>query len=300
MGCLRIGCLGLGGCSIVGMGLVIFSGQPKLRDTSISPDGKYVVLVSAFPRLLAMPGGGSDASGKMTLTDVSGQELNSRNIDMVQNAAVSWSPGSVDVGTMPETWNLPPIKNINILLFSAAYTGKELEFKRLLTQGANVQFITTSGQSLLHAAVIGKNDAIVQQILQQNVAIDAIDTSGQTALHLGAGQSEAIVNRLVDSGAKLNILDRRGRTALAIAAAHGHRSNMQALIDRGADINLTNSYESPLWAVISNVKSSPAKLALVQLLLDRGAKVTPALLNGAMAHGDSQVIELLKRHGAVD
>ncbi len=297
MGCLRIGCFGLGGCTIAIVGLLIFTGQPELRDTSISPDGKYVVLISASPMLFAMPGGGSDASGEMVLLDAAGQKFNHRSIDMVQNAIVKWSKDRVAVGTMPETWTLPPIKNIDILLFSAAYTGNEPEFNRFLAQGANLQFTTTFGQTLLHAAAIGKNDAIAQQILQKDVAINAIDNAGQTALHLGSGRNGSIVKRLLDKEANPNIIDRHDRTALSFAAAHGNRSNVEALLDRGADVNLPGS-QSPLSLVISNVKSSPAKLALVQLLLDRGAKVTPDLLNQALAHRDPEIVELLKRHGA--
>jgi Ankyrin repeats (3 copies)/Ankyrin repeats (many copies) len=297
MGCLRIGCLGVGVCAIVSIGLVMFILKPELRSTSISPDGKHIVSVLASPMLFAMPGGGSDASGEMKLMDAAGQELNRRNIEMIQLAAITWSKDSVTVGMMPETWTLPPVKNINILLFSAAYTGNELSFNKLLAQGANIQFVTTFGQTLLHAAVVGKNDKIFQQILQKNVVINAIDISGQTALHLGAGQSETMVKSLVDRGANLNIIDQHGRTPLTVAAAHGHHHNVQFLINRGADINLTNSYETPLWAVISNVKPSPAKLALVKLLLDSGAKITPGLLHN---NKDSQVVELLKQHGAED
>jgi hypothetical protein len=42
------------------MGLAISIGQPELRETSISPDGKYLVSVLALLMLFAMPGGGSD------------------------------------------------------------------------------------------------------------------------------------------------------------------------------------------------------------------------------------------------
>jgi hypothetical protein len=141
MGCLRIGCLGVGVCAIVSIGLVMFILKPELRSTSISPDGKHIVSVLASPMLFAMPGGGSDASGEMKLMDAAGQELNRRNIEMIQLAAITWSKDSVTVGMMPETWTLPPVKNINILLFSAAYTGNESSFNKLLAQGANIQFV---------------------------------------------------------------------------------------------------------------------------------------------------------------
>jgi ankyrin repeat protein len=292
---LRMGCFGMVLCTCLGVGLAIFGNQRELRDISISPDGRYVVRLFASPMLFSMPGGGSDASGDIVLQDAAGQELNRKSIEMVQLAAVKWLKDRVEVDSK-DTWTLPSIANINILLFSAAYTGNKVEFDRLLDRGANLQLTTTFGQTLLHAAAVGQNDAIAQQILSQDLAIDAIDNNGQTALHLGAGRNNSIVKHLLDKGANPNIVDLRGRTALAVAAAEGNLHNVRVLLDRGADVNLTNSYESPLWLAISKVKSSPAQLALVQLLLDRGAKVTPGLLDLAPAKRDPQLGALLKRH----
>jgi ankyrin repeat protein len=299
---LRMGCLGIVSCAIVSAGLVIVGWRPwgdlQLRRTSISPDGKYVVWVKAEPMLIAMPGQGSDAPGVMTLTDAAGKEINRKRIEMVQLADVQWAWDRVEVGAIPDTWPLPPIDNRNILLFSAAYTGKAADVKQLIAQGADIRFTTALGQTLLHAAAVGQNPAIVQQILQSQVAINAIDHIGQTALHLAAAGRGAIVEQLVTQGADLNLVDQRGRTALTIAAAYGNRGVVQTLLDRGADVNLTNSDESPLRAVIANVKSGQSKLILVQLLLDRGAKITPGLLNNAVDHQDIEIVRLLLDRGA--
>jgi hypothetical protein len=61
---------------------------------------------------------------------------------------------------------------------------------------------------------------------------------GDTALHSAArGGNEAVVRLLVDRGADVNAKDKYGQTALYSAACGGNEAVVRLLVDRGADVN---------------------------------------------------------------
>ncbi|MBE9187144.1 ankyrin repeat domain-containing protein [Microcoleus sp. LEGE 07076] len=240
----RFGCLG-----ILGL-LIILSVAPReimksgIRRAELSPDGKYSIAVVRYPMLFAMPGGGSDAPCDVFLFDASGRELKSKSFEMVQLVSVGWEGSRVEVG-MFDKWELPKIDNINILLFSAAYTGNLAEVEKLLAKNADIHFKTYLNQTLLHAAAFGGNQAIVQLFLQKGLNVKELDKSGKTALHAAAaGRGSGAMayaplryDLLIASGADIEAIDRTetARTALYIAAESGNFEAMKILIYRGAN-----------------------------------------------------------------
>jgi ankyrin repeat protein len=294
----RFGCLSILVLLII---LSIASGEIKksgIRTAGFSPDGKYSIAIVRHPMLFSMPGGGSDAACDVYLFDVSGKELKSKSFEMVQLVSVGWYTDRVKVGIFDE-WKLPTIDNINILLFSAAYTGNLAEVEKLLAKNPDIYFKTYLNQTLLHAAAVGGNPKILKLLLQKGVDVKAIDKQGKTPLHAAAagksGSGEAI-DLLLANGADIEAVDgtEYKRTPLHLAAESANAEAMKALIDRGADVR----DREILFATINRFQSQPAKKEMIELLLRKGAKIPSGLLYSAVSHGDINVVKLLIDRGA--
>jgi len=108
-----------------------------------------------------------------------------------------------------------------------------------------------------------------------------------------------MVKVLLDCGANVSMADRLGRTPLLFAAAHG-RTEIQLLIDRGADVNAaTVNKVSPL-----HVASCNRDLAVVKMLLDTKRADAKQLddcgqtcLFWAICGGDIRIIDILVTGG---
>ncbi|MEG3843946.1 ankyrin repeat domain-containing protein [Microcoleus sp. herbarium14] len=290
----HFGCLGFLGLLII---LSIAPGEIQksgIRSAGFSPDGKYSIAIVRHPMLFSMPGGGSDAPCDVYLFDVSGRELKSKSFEMVQLVSVGWYGELVKVGMFDE-WKLPKIDNINILLFSAAYTGNLAEVEKLLAKNPEIYFKTYLNQTLLHAAAVGGNSKIVQLFLQKGMDVKAIDKAGKTPLHAAAGgKSGGAIDLLISNGADMEAIDLNERTALNVAAESGNAKAIKILINRGA--NLKN--DKTLFAVIGRFKPGKVKQEIVELLLKKGAAISPGLLYSAVSHADINVAKLLIDRGA--
>lgn len=290
----RFGCLG-----ILGFLIILSVAQREIMKSSIrsatwSPNGQYAIAIVRHPMLFAMPGGGSDAPCDVFLFDASGRELKSKSFEMVQLVSVGWQGDIVEVG-MFDRWELPKIDNINILLFSAAYTGNLAEVEKLLQKNADVHFKTYLNQTLLHAAAFGGNQTIVQLFLQKGLNVKALDKAGNTVLHAAAtGGGSGAIDLLIASGADMEAIDRNQRTALNIAAESGNFAAMKALINRGANVN----DDKNLFTVISRFKPGKKKLEMVELILKNQAQIPKGLLYSAVSRGDIETVKLLIDRGA--
>lgn len=73
------------------------SGSEYKRYTS--PDGTYSFVVYRIPLLIAMPGGGSDASGYVRVYDAKGKLLCQQDVDFVRDVGKpEWSDRRVIAG----------------------------------------------------------------------------------------------------------------------------------------------------------------------------------------------------------
>lgn len=260
----------------------------------LSPDGKFYITVGAFPRLLAMPGQGSDGEGVAYLYDAAGKRIKSANVDLLLTPSnIEWSKDSVAIGRGDNLqWKLPQIDNANILLLSAAFTGNRALFEDLLSRGANVSFKTSLNQTLLHAAAHSGDQFIAERLIERGLDVNARDDKGDTALLLAARRgSTEIAKLLVENGAEVNATEgsELGRTALTLAAESSRVEIVKLLVAKGADVNLSRSYSSPLWAVLNNRNlPTSTKLELMKLLIAKGADVNePGLLYSAIYHNNN-------------
>ncbi len=116
------------------------------------------------------------------------------------------------------------------LMFAAIY-GHLTTLQRLIEKGANINVTDYKGQTPLMSATLQGHLTIVQALLSApEIDINAKSLIGKTALHMAAGYGkDEVVKALINKGANVNITDNVGLTPLMTATLQGHLTTIQAL-----------------------------------------------------------------------
>jgi ankyrin repeat protein len=150
---------------------------------------------------------------------------------------------------------------------------------------------------------IVKNDLnAVKDELEKDISIlNSKDNKGYPPIIIAVSESRThIVKFLLEKGADINMTNHDGITALIIASNRGYKDIVQLLLEKGADINKANNNgETPLYA--ASVKNYTQ---IVSILLDNGAEVdkptsegyTPLMMASNYGHLDT--VKLLLEKGA--
>jgi ankyrin repeat protein len=140
----------------------------------------------------------------------------------------------------------------------------------LAISGANLDEPTGEGYTpLMRGVRCGFSDTFTSLIYELGARIDAVDGQGWSALHHAAASmcEDDTIPILVAAGAELELEDFSGRTPLIAAAENGRLSNVDRLIEYGADIEV----RLPSRKTALHVAISRRNVALTKLLADRGA-----------------------------
>jgi uncharacterized protein len=152
----------------------------------------------------------------------------------------------------------------------------DVETARLLVRaGANVKAPNRYGVTPLSLACTNGNAAMVEMLLKAGADPNESLPGGETPLMTAARTgSVTAVKTLINHGANVAAKDdRRGQDALMWAAAEGHASVVQALIDADADFKLrVPSGFSPLMFAVRQGHTQVA-----QVLLKAGADVNETI-----------------------
>jgi hypothetical protein len=139
------------------------------------------------------------------------------------------------------------------------------------TSGDEYPAIIQGGNALHRAAYLGETEQVLD-LLRSGVAVEATDARGFTPLleAIWAGQLGA-VKALLDHGADLNVtVPDLAWTPLDEAARFGHNDIVDVLIDKGMDVNARNALgKSPYDLALEYQKPETAAH-----LVERGAQVT--------------------------
>ncbi|KAK2161285.1 hypothetical protein LSH36_119g07020 [Paralvinella palmiformis] len=179
-----------------------------------------------------------------------------------------------------------------------------LEIVKLLIEHGKYTLI--NGISVLHCAVGNNHREIVEMLLKARARINVCGVkSGRTPLFVAAEVGDLqILNMLISAGArvnipndygmtplcavclqnnsqvafrlleagaglKVNLADNRGSIPLHYAARFGNTDVMEALIEKGSELNVINDhFESPLHLAVRN-----CHMKAVEVLIDHGCDV---------------------------
>lgn len=138
-------------------------------------------------------------------------------------------------------------------------------------------------------------------IMQRQLFINKVDSEGVSWLHMAAkyGNTDTL-SALLESGADINLTANKWGTALFIAAQSRHISAVRLLLKKGADVNrASNKGETPLL-----LASQDGFIEGVQLLLEYGAGINFTSDKGLTAlyiaaqNGHVLIVRLLLKNGA--
>ncbi|WP_064124964.1 ankyrin repeat domain-containing protein [Wolbachia endosymbiont of Dactylopius coccus] len=138
-------------------------------------------------------------------------------------------------------------------LHCAALSSNNKEIVEILVkEGADVNAsLDESMITPLHMAARGynANQEVVQALIEKGANIDAVDKDGLTPLHMAASRdfSGKIVKTLIKGKANIDAVDKCGRTPLHFATDCFSSTNIEILIENGADYSLKNKNgEAPI------------------------------------------------------
>jgi ankyrin repeat protein len=160
-------------------------------------------------------------------------------------------------------------------LIIAASNGKKDVLKALIDKGADVNVGDNYGWTALMRACQKGHLTTVQALLgAPGIDIDAKKPDGVTALIVAAAIGKKdVVKTLIDKGADVNITDNHGWTPLMIAAQKDDLSAVQALLSVPR-IDIDAKKSDGATALIVAVASD--KKDVVKALIDKGANVNLA------------------------
>lgn len=155
-------------------------------------------------------------------------------------------------------------------LFDAAHKGDIETVSRLLSSGVPVDEPGQNAETPLIAAVLARQDAVVELLLQRGADVMARNRGGFTPLHAAAYSGNASSARLlIDHGA--DIADHQnvsGSTPLIVAAEENNAEVGKVLIASGADVAVPDRDGSTALTAAW----SKGQIEMVRLLKKNGAK----------------------------
>ena len=172
--------------------------------------------------------------------------------------------------------------------------------KALLSKGADIDVEDKDCRTPLWlAAEMGKID-ILLYLINHGADVKKKDGRKRTALHYASERGDLkVVKALLSKGAEIDVEDRYRCTPLMLAADSGHNNISLYLINHGADVNMNHLKQTAL-----HYASERGDWKVVEALLSKGAEIdvedryrcTPLMLAAESGHND--IFLYLIDHGA--
>ena len=149
-------------------------------------------------------------------------------------------------------------------------------------------------------AIMNEYAEIIQLLLQYGALEDDSCDRDPPLIEASANGNIAVVKLLLDKGAQVDITNTEKETALMIASQNGHTDVVKLLLDKGAQVDIANTDGSTALMIASQNGHTD----VVKLFLDKGAQVDIANTNGwtalmiASQNGHTDVVKLFLDKGA--
>ncbi|KAF0026522.1 hypothetical protein F2P81_021259 [Scophthalmus maximus] len=184
-------------------------------------------------------------------------------------------------------------------IHDAAFNGRVLALRRLVTQGTCVNVNTLDRVSPLHGACIQGHAACAKLLMENGAHVNSSTVDGHTPLSEACARGHATcVSLLLQQGAT-PVGTSQSSSPIHRAAAKGHPECIAPLVQYGADVDQhIDQSGSPLHVACSNQHLSAARK-----LLQLGATVNKGVSGDLPLHiaarlSHPELVSLLLDHGA--
>lgn len=221
------------------------------------------------------------------------EQLLAAGADINAKADESWAPIHYALrGAHPELAQLLLARGAQVDIYAAAGLGDLAQVQQLATaKPALVQQRGPGGATALHFATTA---SVATYLLAQGAVVDAKDDRGRTPL-LWQAEKQAVVEVLVAHGASVS--------DIFLACALGDVTQVARLLD--ADPGLLHQHKDPRTGTPLHVAADKGRLAVAELLFQRGAQVNAKTDLGAITpmhdaafSGQTAMVAFLLARGA--
>jgi ankyrin repeat protein len=161
--------------------------------------------------------------------------------------------------------NLANIKDLHVRFAAVSTSLSKMELTKWVQANASdINARSSRGESLLHAAVKGKNKNLIEILLTMGVDVNTKSNTGDTALHWAMTEPiPEIVDYLVNHGANINAQNNKGITPLHVLSRpvsigdekpldESKRKTFEILLKNGAKVDIVNDDgKTPLGQLMS-------------------------------------------------
>ena len=200
------------------------------------------VVQNDSPRFRALIDAGADPRGVVARGD-SGSPL---------DRLLVWAPPP-KAGTFTVNPHHPPVRTAELkprsLLAAAVVTGNIAMVRELISRGADVNYVDDKGRTpLFWLCSAHRNLDCLDELLQHGALVNVRMNDGAYPLHLAAhANSAAVIRRLAEHGANIQALDGKGLTPLAVAAVSQSGAAVATLLNLGGHrVDLNGPDRTPL------------------------------------------------------
>ncbi|MCE9506697.1 MAG: ankyrin repeat domain-containing protein [Alphaproteobacteria bacterium] len=167
------------------------------------------------------------------------------------------------------------------LLHRACEKGRARTVEVLLNAGANCNETTENGSTPLLIAVVRGHTEVVKVLLQFQAALETMnehfvktDAKKRTAFQLAVDRGQAeLIEAMIEKGADVNRKDAEQKTPLLCAIENGNLDLARLLVKAGADLNKPcDTYGTPLvYACAADTLDDKVRAEMIDLLIRLGA-----------------------------
>jgi len=190
-------------------------------------------------------------------------------------------------------------KGCDVSLYTAAYIGDLQRVEKFIDDGADVDAKDQKDQTALHYAAKAGQIAVAKLLIANGADVN-VNAGEWTPLQEAAYYSKEMVELLLAKGANINT----GKWTALHSALDAERFDIvELLLAKGADANIRDDKgRTPLH--IAAWYAAVSKPTIVELLLSKGADINlkdnndKTALSYAIENGYTEIVELLRKHGA--
>ena len=159
----------------------------------------------------------------------------------------------------------------NFPLHNAVFRKSADEVKAIIEAGAKLGAKNSEGKTALHVAVQQSDEHCLSILLDKGANVNAVDNDRNTPLLYAT--SKAIVDKLIKCGADVNFQTRQRDTPLHLAVAAKDSQRVETILKLGADPNrLNNNGKTPLHVALNSFEPIKVK-EIITLLLEYRADI---------------------------